>query len=367
MSTASYLRPSPQHAQSTAFDHVAGQLDAIVPAFDLGAQAVEVRAVYAAMCHNALDFPLGGRPAAPSRLNEDGMPLQLATSVGDAPAALRFVIDPAPLNAAGRPRMSAGLDAMRAAAELIGAQAEFASLASVLAELAPDDPALLADPAGAFWIGAAFAPAARPCLRVYVNGAWGSPTAQRDRLRRFASYFHHAQAWDGLTTHLPAALAPLGLALTFAPGGQARGTIYLRAFGLRLSDYVALARAASGDANAERIRALGSRLLGHDVAYPTASAVLSFRFGPKPGLITELEFCAHCLYANDAVAQSELLHVFAASHLDSAPYHALARAVASPASSRRAAPRLHSFVGADAKSLGPAYTVYMKPDLSAPR
>ena len=367
MSAAACLRPQARGTQPTAFAHVAEQLGELVAAFGLGAQAAQVRSVYRAMCHNALDFPLGGRPAAPSRLNEDGMPLQLATSVGNTLPALRFVVDPGPLNAAGRPRMSAALNTMREAAEMIGAQAEFASLDPVLAEFAPDDPALLADPAGAFWIGAAFAAAARPCLRVYINGAWGSPAAQCVRLRRFASHFHHARAWDDLATQLPSALAPLGLALTFAPGGQVRGAIYLRAFGLRLSDYVALARAASGDANAERIRTLGSMLLGHDVAYPAASAVLSFGFGPKPGLTTELEFCAHCLYANDAAAQAELLRVFAAAHLDPAPYHALASAVASPAFGTEQAPRLHSFVGADAKSGAPAYTVYMKPDLSAPR
>jgi hypothetical protein len=295
------------------------------------------------------------------------MPVQFATAIGPRPAALRFVADPGPLDAEGSARMCAARATMREAAELIGAEAELAALAPFLFELAREDaPALRADPAGAFWIGAAFAPGAAPRLRVYVNGGWGSPAAQSARLRCFAAHFDRAEAWDDLAAQFPPALAPLGLALTLAPGGQVRGAIYLRAFGLRLSDYAALARAASGQANAERIRAFGAALLGADAAHPTPSAVLSFGFGPEPGLPAELEFCAHCLYADDAAAQAELERLFASARLDPAPYRALARALAPPAP-RPGPPRLHSFIGADGKSVGPAYTVYMKPDLSAPR
>jgi hypothetical protein len=367
VSTATYLWRETPHASPGAFARVAGQLEALVAAFGLGAEAPLIRAVYGAICRRSLSFPLGGKPSAPSRLNEDGMPVQFATAVGALPAALRFVADPGPLDAEGGARMSAAHATMREAAKLIGAEAELAAVAPFLVELAPDDaPALRADHAGAFWIGAAFAPGAAPRLRVYVNGGWGSPTAQSARLRRFAAYFHHGEPWDDLVTRFPSALTPLGLALTLAPGRNVRGAIYMRAFGLRLSDYTTLARAASGQANAERISDFGAVLLGADVAHPTASAVLSFGFGPGTGLPTELEFCAHCLYNDDATAQAGLQRLFASARLDPAPYDALVRALAPPAP-RPVQPRLHSLVGVDAKSAVPAYAVYMKPDLSAPR
>ena len=181
--------------------------------------------------------------------------------------------------------MRAARATMREAAELIGAEAELAALSPFLFELAPEDaPALRADPAGAFWIGAAFAPGAAPRLRVYVNGSWGSRPAQSARLRRFAAHFDRAEAWDRGRGAIPPALAPLGLALTLAPGGKVRGAIYLRAFGLRLSDYAALASVASGQANAERIRAFGAALLGADAAHPTAERrpLLRLRPGARP-------------------------------------------------------------------------------------
>ena len=109
-----------------------------------------------------------------------------------------------------------------------------------------------------------------------------------------------------------------------------------------------------------------SRSLAPTPSTPTASAVLSFGFGSEPGLPTDLEFCAHCLYVDDAEAQAELERLFAAARLDPAPYRTLARALATPAP-RPGPPRLHSFIGVDAKSAGLAYTVYMKPDLSAAR
>jgi hypothetical protein len=358
---------APGAPPGAASARVATQLDALVAAFGLGAEAPLIHAVYGAVCSRALAFPLGEGPAAPSRLSEDGLPVQFATSVGPRAPMLRFVADPGPLDAEGGARMRAARATIREAAILIGAEAELAALSPFLLELAPEDaPSLRADPAGAFWIGAAFAPAAAPRLRVYLNGSWGSVAARSARLRRFAAHFHRAEAWDQIAAQFPPALEPLGLALTLAPGGEVRGAIYLRAFGLRLSDYAALASVASGQANAERIHAFGAALLGADAAHPTASAVLSFGFGPEPGLPAELEFCAHCLYADDAAAQAELERLFATARIDPAPYRALARALAPPAP-RSGPPRLHSFIGVDAKSEGPGYTVYMKPDLSAPR
>jgi hypothetical protein len=361
--TATVRRP----AVLDAFAHVATQFDALVAAFGLDAEAIRIRAVYDAVCRRALAFPLGEGPTCRSRLNEDGVPIQFATTVGPRPAVLRFVADPGPLHAEGGARIRAAHGAIRDAAELLGVEVEFAALDPFLAELAPEDAhGLRADPAGAFWIGAAFAPSAAPRLRVYVNSGWDGPAARSARLRRFAAHFDRAEAWDDLAAHLPAALAPLGLALTLAPGGQVRGAIYLRAFGLRLSDYTGLARLASGEADAERIRVFGAELLGADAVHPTPSAVLSFGFGAEPGLPAELEFCAHCLYSDDTVAKAELERLFSSFRLDPAPYRALARALAPPVP-QAGTPRLHSFIGADGKSTGPAYTVYMRPDLSANR
>jgi hypothetical protein len=361
---------SPCHAAAScsrpsAFAHVAAQLDTLAAAFSLDAEARLIREVYGALCRRALDFPLGVGPAAPSRLNSDGTPIQLATVVGSRPAPLRFVADPGPLDAQGKARMSGAFAAMRDVAELIGAEAGLAAVAPLLGEIAPENAlALRAHPAGVLWIGAAFAPGVVPRLRIYVNGSWGSRTAQSARLRCFAANFHRVDAWDDLAARFPDALAPLGFALTVTPGEETLGAVYLRAFGLRLSDYAALACAASGRENAERIRAFGCALLGADAAHPTPSAVLSFGFGPEPHLSTELEFCAHCLYSDDVSSKAALEQLFVRARVDPTPYRALISALA-PAELQPGRPRLHSFIGTAAKSAEPAYTVYMKPVLSA--
>jgi hypothetical protein len=351
-----------------AFARVATQVDALAAAFGLDAEARALaHAVFGAVCGRALAFSLGEGPVGLSRLNEDGTPVQFATSVGASAPAFRFVADPGPFDTRGEARMRGARHILREAAELIGVEAELASISPLLLELAPENaPALRDDPAGAYWIGAAFARGAVPRLRVYVNVGWGSAAAQRARLHRFAAHFDRTETWDKLATQIPPALTPLGLALTLAPGEEDRGAIYLRAYGLRLTDYVALASTASGPANAERIRAFGAALLGADAAHPTPSAVLSLAFGSGPGLPAELEFCAHCLYADDAAARAELERLFTSARVDATPYHTLAR-VLSPRHARPGPPRVHSFIGVDAKSAAPAYTVYMKPDLSVPQ
>ena len=146
---------------------------------------------------------------------------------------------------------------------------------------------------------------------------------RRRRLAAFAAYFHRESEWEHLAARLPSALELLGFALTLTEGAEPRGAIYFRAFGLRVSEYAALASAASGRADADRIRSFGASLLGGDVVRPTRSAALSFHFGPDPGLPAELEFCAHCLYRDDAEAEAALERLFAHAGLDPTPYRAL--------------------------------------------
>lgn len=364
MSTATTQTRRPlQDVAESAFARGAARLDDLVAMFGLDDQARLIGAAYVAICDRSLTSRADG-PAASSRLNADGTPLQFATVVGPRPAPLRLVADPGVLNHDGGSRMRDAFGALSRTAELLGAEAELSAVRPLLAELAPQHAAQLrAEPAGALWVGTAFAPGAVPRLRVYLNGAWGSPETRGRRIRRFTEHFGRADQWDDLEAQFPLALSPLGLSLTLTPGKPLRGAIYLRAFGLRVSDYANLALAASGHADADRIRAFGAALLGDGVAHPAPSAALSFHFGPEPGLPTELEFCAHCTYRDDVDAQAQLERLFDHAGLESAPYHHLVRALA-PSSPRPGPPRLHAFIGTPAKGAGPAYSVYVKPDLS---
>lgn len=349
-----------------AFDRVAEQLDALVSAFGLDAQSSLIRDVYAVLACRSLNFPVGMRPLLPSRLNADGTPIQFATVVGAGQFGLRFVADPGPLDGEPHLRVAHGYKAMREVAELIGAQAELDRAIPLLEELAPENSlALRSDPAGAFWIGAAFATGAAPRLRVYVNGTWGSGAEQRDRLHIFAAHFQRGFEWDHLAVQLPSALAPLGLALTVTPREQSLGAIYLRAFGLRISDYARLAFASSDKSDADRILAFGKALFGKGTAFPTPTAALSFNFGPAPGLRAELEYCAHCLYQDDGLAQESLERLLVREGIDASPYTTLLRILSPPWGQTRP-PHRHAFIGTHAKSGGTTYTIYMTPHIGNP-
>ena len=351
----------------TAFEHVSEQLGVLAGTFDVGDRAELIGAVHTAICRRSLTFPLGGRPAAPSRLNADGSPVQFATVVGAGTRTLRFVGDPGPLDGDGRGRMHEAYGVMGYVAELIGAAGELGHVRPLLEEFAPADARpLRADPAGAFWVGAAFSPSSAPRMRVYVNGSWGGAATRIARIDRFAAQFGCSQVWHELGPRLPTALAPLGFAVTLGPSVPLRGSVYLRAFGVRLAEYEALARTASGEADADKLRAFGRAILRNDAARPTSSAVLSFTFGSGSLLATELEYCAHCLFADDFEAQDVLEDMFAAAALDPSPYRALITALG-PRAARPGPPRFHAFVGASAKATAAAYTVYVNPDLSGSR
>jgi hypothetical protein len=357
-------RPEAQSTAGSARAHIRARLAALIGAFALEAQRAEILGAYDAIFRQSLDFPLGTRPPAASRLTEDGTPIQFATAVGAYRPSLRFIGDAGPLGGAGARRMRRARAAMEEVAGILRAGAELDALRPLLAALAPEsDRLVLADPAGAFWIGAAFAPKAAAQMRIYVNGSWGSEAQRRARRETFAAHFGQSRAWEATEAHLPPALSPLGMALTLAPSREARGVFYFRAFGLRLEDYAALARKVAGAANAEAIEAFGTALLGEDARYPTASAVLSFGFGASPGLTVELEFCGHCLFRDDAEARRRLLGLFSAAGVDAGPYRTLVRHLLSGAP-QAGPPRVHSFVGLSLKSAGPAYTLYMKPDLT---
>lgn len=363
--TASVHRRSEAHeATGSAFEHVQAQLEALTGAFALDAQQKVVRGVFRAIFRRSLGYSLGTKPPGRSRLNEDGAPIQFATAVGPHPAPFRFVGDVGPLDGEGNLRMRFAREAIEGVATLISAEAELDAIRPLLDALAPErDLTCRDDPAGALWLGAAFAAHAAPRMRIYVNGGWGSAPARWERLRTFAAHFAHAERWDAAMQILPSALSPLGLAVTLEPGARAKGAIYLRAFGLRLADYVTLASAVAGAANADAIQRFGMAILGKDAAYPTASAVLSVCLDPDLRPAVELEFCGHCLFANDGEARRRLLQLFSAARLDAGPYDALAAAL-SPGPRQEAPSRTHSFVGVEAKSAGPTYTIYMKPQLS---
>jgi hypothetical protein len=361
---AASRRGKPESPVKSAFTQMEARLPAIAADFGLSLQLPTILAVYQAIFRHALAFPPGARPPGPSRLTEDGTPIQFATTVAATSPALRFVGDAGPLGASGTERLRTARAAIAGAADALGLSNELATVLPLLAELIPEGSrALLDDPAGIYWIGAAFSSGELPRLRLYVNGRRDRAGPARDRIRAFAAWFSQETSWSEAERLMPLDLAPLGMCLTLASGLPVRGAIYLRAFGLRVAEYTQLATELAGPANAAALHAFGTALFGSDSAYPTPSAVFSVGFGIGGALFADLEFCAHCLFRDDAQAQRRLLALFASAGLDPSPYLSLLGHL-SPHARLRSPPRVHSFLGTTARAPAPAFTLYLKPNLA---
>ena len=348
---------------TSTFVDIRSRLGLLADAFELGDHTASALEAFDAIFEQSLAFPLGQKPSHPSRLNEDGTPIQFATTVGAYRAALRFVGEPGTPGTAGKERYRNGRECMMRVADIIGAEAELEDLAPALADLAPEsDPVLLRDTAGVFWVGAAFAPAHSAQMRIYVNASWGRIERQWERLRQFASFFGQDAAWKRVQACLGTAMTPLGVALTLTAGRAPKGAIYFRAFGNRLSYYQAVAGTVSGQATARLIGEFGAALLGADMVHPTPSAVCSVGFGGNAQVDFEFELCGHCLFSSDKEGQQRLLSLFNGAEMDPSPYLTLLDGLSEGGLSDQGT-RLHSFVGISTKGTRPAYSVYAKPDL----
>jgi hypothetical protein len=355
----------------SAYSLVGELMEGLIARLDLVASRSLILRTYEDICHESLAFPLGARPPGPSRINHDGTPIQFAATVGPGARTLQFLGEAGAPNLAGRERMQANRECITAVAESLHMDGALSSVASLLDALAPEtDIDLLADPGGAYWVGAAFPAGQAPHMRVYLNARWGQESGRWARLSRFAAYFGCAQ-WPEIATGLTPDLQPLGVAITLSPDQPPGGRIYLSAYGKRMRYYEELAEAYGiaplrGAASlAREWRAFGQSLLGDDYAYPTQTAVCSFGMGgyapgdsAKPDL--KLELCAHCLFASDVQAAGRLRSWYEQRNLDAVGYESILSILSAGHLSDEAVD-LHCYAGVGLRRGAPYGTIYIKP------
>jgi hypothetical protein len=258
--------------------------------------------------------------------------------------------------------MRASHRCMATLARGLGAEASLMAVEELLESMAPAaDAELLAEPAGAFWIGAGFSPSSAPRLKIYINGRWGDQRERWRRLRHFATFFGMDRAWreleDGPVSHLQ----PLGTAITLSSEGLPGGRIYLSAYGKRISYYKRLARISGQRLLSQRLHVFAQCLLADEIDYPTQTTVASFGLGSGPELDFKFELCAHCLFDSDVAAANRLCAYFSATGVDSAAYDELLAVLAPAGLSGRAA-QLHCYAGIGQKRGTTYMSVYLKPD-----
>jgi len=290
----------PEVAAPSLYDCIGARLDALIPSFGLAAERTTIRHAYRLLCRESLGLSTGRRPARMSRLNADGMPFQFGLTLGPSPAPLQFVTETGPPFAGNVERAAAARRSIHRLAGLADARDGRSLLTELLSEFAPpEDPDLLADDAGALWIGAAFASGRRPRLKVYVNAKWGRQESRWTRLAAFADRVGAAREWKA-TRGLVEELEPLGMSLTLAAGAAPAARIYLSGYGMSFSYYERLAAACGGPAYAELLRLYGQTMLTDDYSHPTRSAVWSLGTAAGSLIDHKLELCGHCAFDSDA-------------------------------------------------------------------
>lgn len=349
----------------SAYSYIGSQIAALIPRFGLQSLQPQIVQVYEEICGESLAFPLGTRPAGHSRINHDGTPFQFSVTLGTPFRSLQFLGEAGTPGLSGAERVRASRDCIAAVARTLQADASLSDASGLLGALAPGTRVeLLADPAGAFWIGVAFASGHAPRLKIYTNATWGSERDRWARLDRFASYFRALEPWQKLADTLATGLKPLGTAVTLTGKEPPSGRIYLSAYGKRVAYYEELARSIHGESFRQLLQHYAECMLGDDYPYPTPSTVCSFGTGAGTELDLKFELCAHCLFCSDVEAASRLRAWFEVAHLDPVDYFDVLDILSEERLNSQALD-LHVYTGVGLKQGKPYSTIYLKPRLTS--
>jgi len=233
----------------------------------------------------------------------------------------------------------------------------------LLDRVAPaSDTNLLAENAGAFWIGVSFSPEAKPKLKIYINGKWGSEKKRWARLDSFISHFDGNERWQETEKILITGMNPLGMALTLSGDSQPSGRVYVSAYGNQLHYYERLVRFVTNERKYNLFKLFTETFLGEDQLYPTRSVVCSFGFDSRAKLDFKFEMCGHCIFSSDIDASERCLNWLRTLNVDPTAYlHTLQLLSEGHLSETNV--DLHCFVGYGLKQKEIYTSFYLKPSM----
>ena len=346
------------------YDQLRRQLEGLIPRFALTAQAGPILAAFDAVCRESLAIDVRRRAPELSRINADGTPLQFAVAFSrNRSTALQFVGESGLPGASMQQRRNASLASLRALATSCDLRDEVDDLIPTLCRLAPEQPDLLDNPSGVFWLAPTFWPDAPPSLTVYVNTAWGCSTARWARLDDVAAFFNVRNGWQTIAADAMRAMSPLGVAFTVRLRRTTSARIYLRAFGAPTSLYRSLLTdAVSRHDAADVFEDFRTHVLCLEDRQPTRSAVFSVELMPGEIVGAKFEHCAHCAFDHDAHAAARIDDWLQRSHVETAIYRdTVSHLNFGRTLSSQALPTLHAYVGVGFRGSEHYTSVYFNP------
>lgn len=347
---------------TSVYGHVEGQLSRLISRFGLACQRATIMKTYQLICAKSLAIPLASRPPGFSRINEDGTPFQFSIVLGGSKMPLQFLSEVGGAGDCGADRLHASRETLRSIAGLFGAEESLSAVTSLIDEMVPgDNPDLLAEHAGAIWIGASFIPEEEPKLKIYLNAKWGQEVDQWKRLDAFASRFNaNAQRYG--ETQLKNGMKPLGASITISRDRLLSGRVYLGAYGKPMAYYEALASASAGSAFQESFRSYIDTLLGENSRYPTQSTVCSFGFDTSGSYDFKFEMCGLGIFESDADAMVRCSNWLKLQKIDPSIYLCVLDELSSDML-HDSRVRLHSYVGLGARRDRVYSTFYFNPGI----
>lgn len=349
--------------ESSWYDLVSEQLQALIPRFGLERASARVHRAYELICSESLGLHPGAQATRSSTLNHDGTPIQYALALGHGVVPLQFLSeagDPGLSYTDGREFIDSRVRELSALLRLKGDLGYIGALIDRSATVNAHE----ADPdrGGTFWIGASFAPGGKCGLKVYINGKNGTESEQWDRLDRFAAHFGDPKQQHELRRLVAGKMSPLGMAISLSGEDNPTGRVYLSGYGNRVPYYEGLLEHFGGEQYADAFAQYTEVMLGEDRAYPTQSVVFSVGIGTTLSRRTDakIEFCGHCLFQSDSQARDRCLRWLALRKVDALPYVELLDVIAAGQTSP-AKVSTHIYSGLGWKGQQEYTTIYLKP------
>lgn|SRR5215469_695880 len=347
-------------AAESAYHHVADRLAALIPLLGLQEAHPLIERSYELLCHESLAFRYGRRPARPSRLNADGTPFQFSLTVCGSKPPLQFVADTCGPLATNAQRISSDRARIRALSALCGTDLSLPSIYGLLDEIVPPaDPRLLAEGAGATWLGMSFSPDQGPRFKIYINIKWGDPETRWARLATFSACIGATACWHEARAILGDELEPLGVSLVIGPRSTS-GRIYLSAYGKPFSYYEVLAGIFAGRAFEQHLCHFGAAFLQQDYGNPTQSVVCSLGIQSGQFADFKVELCGHCAFDSDVEAEARCVKLLQQLDMNTAYYLPVVTLLSQGRLSASRA-RLHAYLGTGSGGGYPYVTFYFNP------